>query len=111
MVNELNAVLKELGGRRTFRRVFHTQDELRSAIREGFPATAIHELMAAASLSLQELAHCLDLSVRSLQRRRHRGRLAQYESDRLYRLARIVALAEQSLGDHERGIRWLKKSN
>jgi putative toxin-antitoxin system antitoxin component (TIGR02293 family) len=47
----------------------------------------------------------------NLQRRRRTGRLARYESDRLYRLARIVALANEYLGDHERAIRWLKHPN
>jgi putative toxin-antitoxin system antitoxin component (TIGR02293 family) len=62
-------------------------------------------------LTLKELAAALDLSRRSLQRRRRSGRLAPYESDRLYRLARIVALANEYLGDHERAMRWLKRPN
>ena len=45
----------------------------------------------------------------SLQRRRQRGRLALYESDRLYRLARIVALAKHYIGDDEAAARWLKR--
>jgi putative toxin-antitoxin system antitoxin component (TIGR02293 family) len=60
---------------------------------------------------LKELATALDLSPRSLQRRRRTGRLARYESDRLYRLARIVALANEFLGDHERAVHWLKRPN
>ena len=62
-------------------------------------------------LSIKELAACLDLSARSLQRRRREGRLARYESDRLYRLARIVALAKSSLGGRDAAIRWLKRPN
>ncbi|MGH9525263.1 MAG: type II RES/Xre toxin-antitoxin system antitoxin, partial [Terriglobales bacterium] len=53
----------------------------------------------------------LDLSARSLQRRRHEGRLARYESDRLYRLARTVALAKHYVGDEESALRWLKRPN
>jgi putative toxin-antitoxin system antitoxin component (TIGR02293 family) len=60
---------------------------------------------------LKELADALDLSPRSLQRRRRSGRLARFESDRLYRLARIVALARQSLGSQERAVVWLKRAN
>jgi uncharacterized protein (DUF2384 family) len=40
-----------------------------------------------------------------LQRRRRSGKLARYESDRLYRLARIVALADEFLGDYNKVIR------
>jgi len=67
--------------------------------------------MHASGLTLKELASALDLSARSLQRHRRTGRLAPYESDRLYRLARIIALADEFLGDHERALRWLKRSN
>ncbi len=67
--------------------------------------------MQAAGMTLQEVAESLDLSPRSLQRRRHEGRLARYESDRLYRLARIIALAKLSIGDDGRAIEWLKRPN
>lgn len=67
--------------------------------------------MRASGLTLKELAAALDLSPRSLQRRRQSGRLARYESDRLYRLARIVALANEYLGDHVRAMQWLKHPN
>src|SRR5689334_25130647 len=42
---------------------------------------------------------------RSLPCRRREGRLARYESDRLYRLARVVALANHYLGDRETSTR------
>jgi len=67
--------------------------------------------MDSAGLTLKELAASLDLSARSLQRRRREGRLARYESDRLYRLARIVALAKHYLGDEAIATRWLKQPN
>ena len=66
--------------------------------------------MQASGLTLKELAGALDLSIRSLQRRR-RGRLARFESDRLYRMARLMALARETLGDGPRASRWLKRTN
>ncbi len=111
MVNELLAVVKELGGRNVLRRNLTTQRDLCEAIREGFPSAVVEELMRASGLTLKELAEALDLSPRSLQRRRRSGRLARFESDRLYRLARIVALAQESLGNRESAVRWLKRSN
>ena len=53
----------------------------------------------------------LDLSVRSLRRPKREGRLAKYESARLYRLARMVALAEHFIGSHKKAIDWLKRPN
>jgi putative toxin-antitoxin system antitoxin component (TIGR02293 family) len=111
MVNELNAVVAELGGEAILGREFHTEVDLQDAIRDGFPRHVVEEVMRAAQLSLKELAAALDLSTRSLQRRRQEGRLARYESDRLYRLARIVALAKRYLGGDELGNRWLKRPN
>ena len=111
MASELQAVVEELGGKQTLGRTLATEYDMREAIRQGFPPAVVEELMRAAGLSLKELASALDLSPRSLQRRRRTGRLTRYESDRLYRLARIVALANEFLGDHERAIRWLKRPN
>src|SRR5450432_3538710 len=111
MPTELQAVVKELGGHQTLGRTLSNDRDLRDAIREGFPPAVVEELMRASGLSLKELAESLDLSPRSLQRRRRSGRLARFESDRLYRLARIVALAQQSLGTHERAVHWLKRGN
>ena len=111
MVNELRAVVQELGGEHTLGRTLSNDRDLREAIREGFPPAVVEELMRTSGLTLKELAAALDLSPRSLQRRRRSGRLARYESDRLYRLARIVALANEYLGDHGRALRWLKHPN
>ena len=111
MVNELRAVVKELGGRTVLGKNLASQRDLCEAIREGFPPAVVEELMQASGLTLKELADALDLSPRSLQRRRRSGRLARFESDRLYRLARIIALAQQSLGDRQSAARWLKRSN
>lgn len=111
MINELQAVVEELGGKQTLGRALSTEHDMREAIREGFPPAVVEELMRASGLTLKELASALDLSPRSLQRRRRTRRLARYESDRLYRLARIVALANEFLGDHKRAIRWLKHPN
>jgi putative toxin-antitoxin system antitoxin component (TIGR02293 family) len=111
MVNELRAVIEELGGKQTLGRTLSSDRDMRDAIREGFPPAVVEELMRASGLTLKELAGALDLSPRSLQRRRRTGRLARYESDRLYRLARIVAIANESLGGHERALNWLKRPN
>lgn len=110
MANEFRAILRELGGERALGRALASDRDMREAIREGFPHAVLEELMRASGLTLKELAHALDLSTRSLQRRR-RGRLARFESDRLYRMARVLALARESLGDEARANRWLKRAN
>jgi putative toxin-antitoxin system antitoxin component (TIGR02293 family) len=110
MANEFRAVLRELGGERALGRPLTSDRDLRDAIREGFPHAVLQELMRASGLTLKELADALDLSARSLQRRR-RGRLARFESDRLYRMARLLALARETLGDGALASRWIKRGN
>jgi len=104
-------VVKELGGRSALGRNLASQRDLCEAIRQGFRPAVVEELMRSSGLTLKELAEALDLSPRSLQRRRRSGRLARFESDRLYRLARIVALAQHNLGNRESASRWLKRAN
>ena len=111
MASQLHAVIEELGGKNILGPSMATEDDLRKAIREGFPPAVVEELMRASGLTLKELANALDLSHHSLQRRRRSGRLARYESDRLYRLARIIALANEFIGDHQKAMRWLKRPN
>ncbi len=111
MVNEIHVVVEELGGKSALGRSVRTENDLQAAIRQGFPQSVVDELMRSAGLTMKELAASLDLSLRSLQRRRREGRLAPYESDRLYRLARIIALAKHYVGDEEKAARWLKRPN
>ena len=74
MVNELRAVVQELGGEQTLGRALSNDRDMREAIREGFPPAVVKELMRTSGLTLKELASALDLSPRSLQRRRRSGR-------------------------------------
>ena len=111
MATEVQDIAAQLGGERALGRHFRTDRDLDIAIREGFPQKVVAEIMHSADLTLKELAASLDLSPRSLQRRRREGRLAKYESDRIYRLARIIALAKRYIGDEVRARRWLKRPN
>lgn len=111
MVNELNGIVEELGGPAVLGRILATEDDLRSAIREGFSQEVVGSVMDSAGLTLKELSRSLNLSARSLQRRGHQGRLARHESDRIYRLARTVALAKRCIGDKDSAARWLRRPN
>lgn len=111
MVNELSAIVEELGGKASLGRTLANEADLRSAIREGLPQRVVGSVMDSAGLTLKDLSASLHLSPRSLQRRGRQGRLARHESDRVYRLARTVALARHYLGDKDRATRWLKRPN
>ena len=84
MVNEIRAVAEGLGGEPVLGRSLRTETDLQAAIREGFPQKVLKEVAQSAGITLGELAASLDLSAHSLQRRRKEGRLARFESDRVY---------------------------
>jgi putative toxin-antitoxin system antitoxin component (TIGR02293 family) len=111
MVDELPAIVGELGGEATVGRPIRSAEDMSAAIREGFLHSVVDALAGNSGLTLQEVASSLDLSTRSLQRRKHQGRLARYESDRLYRLARLMALAEYFIGSHATAVEWMKRPN
>ena len=111
MSTDIQAIVDELGGAPVFGRTPRTPADLQAAIRKGFPMAVLDELMQGGELTLRELADSLDLSSRSLQRRRKTRRLARFESDRVYRLAHILALAKRALNDPAKAVRWLKRPN
>ena len=111
MAREVQDIAAQLGGEAKLGRHLRTDRDLDAAIRQGFPQSVVAEIMNSADITLKELAASLDLSPRSLQRRRRERRLAKYESDRIYRLARIIALAKRYIGDEEKARRWLKSPN
>ena len=46
-----------------------------------------------------------------MERRKHTGHLSPDESERLYRLAKILAFAESVLGDKAKARHWLNSPN
>ena len=111
MVNEVQAIVDQFGGPSLFGKRLKTEEELRETIRQGLPRQVLDELIRSCQLTMKELAASLDLSVRSLQRRRGSDRLTRHESDRLYRLARIVVLAKYYIGEEDVAFEWLRSRN
>lgn len=87
------------------------EGRVESLVRHGFPFRTLIALGSAYGLDTRALAGVLDISERSLARRKARGRLTHNESDRLFRVARIAGMAEEVLGDRKKASRWLQKPN
>lgn len=92
------AVLRLLGG--------SVGDTLDALIRSGIPLAALDNLsehgIDASRLGL--------INRRTLSHRRQKSEpLSSDEGDRLYRLSRIVVLAEDVFGNQEKAARWLSK--
>jgi putative toxin-antitoxin system antitoxin component (TIGR02293 family) len=111
VLNEITSIVEELGGATALGRPVHTIEDMKAAIREGFPQAVVQALIEASGRTLKEVASSIDLSVHSLRRPKHEGRLAKYESDRLYRLARMLTLAEHFIGNRKKAIAWLRRPN
>lgn len=81
------------------------------AIRQGFPIAALDSFRQNIDATNTELAQALGTSVRSLAGRKHKGVLSASESERLLRLAKVVARAESVFDDVDNGLAWLREPN
>ena len=104
-------VAETLGGYRVMKARVRTDGRLRDRVRAGLPYSAVKALADRLELPVGSLGNALKISARTLARRRRVGRLSPDESDRLVRLGRIAAMAEQTLGDPDKASRWLRKPN
>ncbi|MCY4645733.1 MAG: DUF2384 domain-containing protein [Gammaproteobacteria bacterium] len=77
-------------------------------VRSGLPLAMLDEVAAAAGIGRLTLARVIDLPSTTLARRRKAGQLTPEESDRLVRVARLVAMAHDLMrGDGDAARRWL----
>lgn len=81
------------------------------ALREGVPYVALAAVAEAGGVELAALARVLAIPPRTLARRKAVGKLSPTESDRLFRVARVIAQARITLGDADRARAWLQRPN
>jgi putative toxin-antitoxin system antitoxin component (TIGR02293 family) len=85
------------------------------AIAAGLPIYAVVRVKKVAGLSDEQMAQTVGMSRRTLSRRIQSAkldktkRLTPTESDRVYRLARIIARAVEVFGDEKEAQNWLKE--
>ncbi len=102
-------IVRALGGPRLV--PAKSPGQLRALVREGLPYASLAAVSAAFELGAPDAVSILRIPPRTLARRRKEKRLSAEESDRLVRLARIAALAEEVLGSRETAGRWLAAPN
>jgi putative toxin-antitoxin system antitoxin component (TIGR02293 family) len=79
-------------------------------IATGMPVSAVEALKEKVGLDDASVAAALGISARTLARTRAgQVRLDAVVSDRLYRLARLVSIAEDVLEHEDRAVQWLKQ--
>lgn len=105
------ALARHLGGRRALGRDIRSDLDLEDAVRSGLPVKAVESVVKTGALRATEL-HALVIPRRTLAHRKRLGRrLSSEQSDRLTRVVRVVASAEEAIGDGARASRWLRKPN
>jgi putative toxin-antitoxin system antitoxin component (TIGR02293 family) len=111
-VSETERVVAILGGGQALGRTApKTEFDLIALVRKGVPYRALASAKAALEVSNDDLSRYLRLKKRTLARRRGEQRLTADESERLVRLARVAARAEEVLGDRAAALRWIRKPN
>jgi len=79
-----------------------------SAVRSGLPVAAADLLVSSGALTASEL-DALVLPRKTLANRRKIGILNPEQSDRLTRVTRIIAIAEETFGSPEKAHKWLRR--
>jgi len=104
-------LVETLGGRGVFREPQATYDAIIDRARAGLPYAALEAIATRFEIPQETLVRVLHLPARTLARRKKARRLRADESDRLLRLARIAAYAEEVFGKREKAAAWLQKPN
>ena len=108
---ELEEVLSVLGGAKVVGRGVRSPQNLAARVREGLPFAALAAVMEQYGISRDALCDILHLSRRNFLRRKEQKRLAPDESDRLYRLARVLAHANRVFEDPDESADWIRTPN
>lgn len=106
---EHKEIAEVLGGRKVFGKSVWSSLLWTVQIERGFPFGALERLKEALNLSDREISNALDVSAKTASRWRHaeKTRLPASVSDRIYRFARLFALAEHVLEDKDAAREWL----
>jgi putative toxin-antitoxin system antitoxin component (TIGR02293 family) len=89
-----------------------SDSEMEAAIRAGLSTSVVKQLQISWSLTILELSAALAIPRSTLmQMMRSPKRMTPADSDRLYRFAQVLALAERYIGDRDRALGWLRHPN
>lgn len=101
-------VISLLGGAKALRMRPASSLDWVPMIRQGFPFRAVESLGCHIGATNAELAQMLGISLWILARRKQAKFLSQQESERLIRVARAIAQAEEAFEDLGNGLKWLR---
>ena len=108
---EVEEVVTVLGGTKVVGRSVRSPEDLAKRVREGLPFAALSAVVQQYDISRDVVCEILHLSRRNFLRRKEQHRLSPEESDRLYRLARVLAHANRVFEDPQESADWIQTPN
>jgi putative toxin-antitoxin system antitoxin component (TIGR02293 family) len=112
MQASVDQVFEQLGGKDAVGVKVRSENEMERLLREGLPVSVLANFRENWSFTVMELAGTLAIPKSTLMRMlERRNRMDPGDSDRVYRLAAILALAEQAIGDRKKAQHWLRQTN
>jgi putative toxin-antitoxin system antitoxin component (TIGR02293 family) len=108
---EVEGIMDVLGGAKVLGRGVRSPGDLADQVRKGLPFAALSAVMEECGISSNVVCEVLQLSSRNFLRRRDQKRLSPVESDRLYRLARVLAHANRVFEDPDESAEWIQTPN
>lgn len=82
--------------------------DLVRAVRRGFPANALQYVLDSGRLTLAEVDRVV-MPRKTWSNRRREGSLTAEQSDRLIRVARVLAIAEETFANSGKAHAWLRR--
>jgi putative toxin-antitoxin system antitoxin component (TIGR02293 family) len=84
-------------------------DQMIALLKKGLSADSFDQLRQCLNLSANTLSKIVQISKRTLDRRRATGRLTTDESERIFRIAQVNDMAMAVFGSQQKAENWLKK--
>jgi putative toxin-antitoxin system antitoxin component (TIGR02293 family) len=101
-------LMNVIGGASTIGATGNGAFELIDAVRRGFPVAAVEHVVASGRMTRAEIDDVV-LPRKTLSHRRKIGTLTRDQSDRLMRVARVIAEAETTFGSQQKAAQWLRR--
>ncbi|HEX2078439.1 MAG TPA: antitoxin Xre/MbcA/ParS toxin-binding domain-containing protein [Longimicrobium sp.] len=102
---------ERLGGPAVLRSEVRSDLDIAELIHQGLPLRVVDVVLASGLLRADEL-YTLVVPRRTLAHRREKQHaLSPEQSDRLARVVRVMARAEEALGSPDRATHWMRKEN
>jgi putative toxin-antitoxin system antitoxin component (TIGR02293 family) len=104
-------LVEALGGKSVLKERSGSSEAIIDRVRAGLPYAVLEAIAVRFQIPQDHLVRVLHVPLRTLARRKKDRKLHADESDRLLRVGRIAAFAEDVLGDADKAGRWLQKPN